>query len=223
MNYVFHFNIVLDHWRELANGAWLTVRLSALAMAIGLAVAIVCVYVRAAGPRPVRWTIAAYIEVIRNTPFLVQIFIIYFSLPALGLRLDANQAALAAMVVNFGAYGIEILRAGMEAVPYGQIEAAKALGLSRLQTFRFVVLFPALKIVFPALASQFILLMLGSSVVSAISAVELTAVTNTLQSTTFRSFEFYFVATGLYLAMALGFRAALGGIYWVVFMRDRPN
>lgn len=223
MNYVFHFNIVLDHWRELANGAWLTVRLSALAMAIGLAVAIVCVYVRAAGPRPLRWTIAAYIEVIRNTPFLVQIFIIYFSLPALGLRLDANQAALAAMVVNFGAYGIEILRAGMEAVPYGQIEAAKALGLSRLQTFRFVVLFPALKIVFPALASQFILLMLGSSVVSAISAVELTAVTNTLQSTTFRSFEFYFVATGLYLAMALGFRAALGGIYWVVFMRDRPN
>lgn len=223
MNYVFHFNIVLDHWRELANGAWLTVRLSALAMAIGLAVAIVCVYVRAAGPRPLRWTIAAYIEVIRNTPFLVQIFIIYFSLPALGLRLDANQAALAAMVVNFGAYGIEILRAGMEAVPHGQIEAAKALGLSRLQTFRFVVLFPALKIVFPALASQFILLMLGSSVVSAISAVELTAVTNTLQSTTFRSFEFYFVATGLYLAMALGFRAALGGIYWVVFMRDRPN
>lgn len=223
MNYVFHFNIVLDHWRELANGAWLTVRLSALAMAIGLAVAIVCVYVKAAGLRPLRWTIAAYIEVIRNTPFLVQIFIIYFSLPALGLKLDANQAALAAMVVNFGAYGIEILRAGMEAVPHGQIEAAKALGLSRLQTFRFVVLFPALKIVFPALASQFILLMLGSSVVSAISAVELTAVTNTLQSTTFRAFEFYFVATGLYLAMALGFRAALGGIYWVVFMRDRPS
>ena len=81
--------------------------------------------------------------------------------------------------------------------------------------------FPALKTVFPALASQFILLMLGSSVVSAISAVELTAVTNSLQSTTFRPFEFYFVATGIYLGMAMGFRAVLGAIYWVVFVRGQ--
>jgi polar amino acid transport system permease protein len=131
----------------------------------------------------------------------------------------ANEAAVAAMVVNFGAYGTEILRAGIESISHGQIDAAKALGLSRLQTFRHVVLFPALKTVFPALASQFILLMLASSVVSAISAVELTAATNSLVSTTFRPFEFYFVATGLYLAMALGFRALLGGVYWVVFMR----
>jgi polar amino acid transport system permease protein len=223
VNYVFHFNIVLDHWRELADGAWLTVRLSALAMAIGIVVAIVFSYAKATAPVPVRWAIAAYIEVIRNTPFLVQIFIIYFSLPGLGIRLEANEAALAAMVINFGAYGVEILRAGIEAVPQGQVEAAKALGLSRLQTFRFVVLFPALKTVFPALASQFILLMLGSSVVSAISATELTAITNTLQSTTFRAFEFYFVATGVYLALALGFRGVLGGIYWVVFMRARPS
>jgi polar amino acid transport system permease protein len=106
-------------------------------------------------------------------------------------------------------------------VPQGQIEAARALGLKRLYIFRFVVLFPALKTVFPALASQFILLMLGSSVVSAISAVELTAVTNTLQSTTFRSFEFYFAATALYLVMALGFRASLAAIYWSVFLRGR--
>ncbi len=223
MNYSFHFNVVWDHWPELAEGAWLTIRLSAMAMVIGLAVAVVFTYARAAGPMPIRWLIAAYIEVIRNTPFLVQIFLIYFSLPALGLRMEANQAALLAMVVNFGAYGIEILRAGIEAVPQGQIEAAKALGLSRLQTFRFVVIFPALKTVFPALASQFVLLMLGSSVVSAISAVELTAITNTLQSTTFRSFEFYFVATGLYLAMALGFRALWGGVYWAAFVRDRAR
>ena len=135
--------------------------------------------------------------------------------------MGANEAALAAMVVNFGAYGAEILRAGIEAIPHGQIDAAKALGLSRLQTFRHIVFFPALKIVFPALASQFILLMLGSSVVSTISAVELTAVTNSLQSTTFRPFEFYFVATGLYLAMALGFRTVFGGIYWVIFVRGQ--
>lgn len=223
MHYAFHFNVVSDHWRDLAEGAWLTIRLSALAMVIGLAVATVCAYAKAAGPRPLRWTVAAYIEAIRNTPFLVQIFIIYFSLPALGLSVGANEAALAAMVVNFGAYGAEILRAGIESVTHGQIDAARALGLTRLQTFRYVVLFPALKTVFPALASQFILLMLASSVVSAISAVELTAVTNSLQSTTFRPFEFYFVATALYLAMALGFRAVLGALYWMVFMHRQPT
>ena len=222
MHYAFHFNVVWDHWRELALGAWLTIRLSGLAMMIGLAVATVCAYAKATGPTAVRWAIATYVEVIRNTPFLVQIFIVFFSLPALGVSLDANEAALAAMVVNFGAYGTEILRSGIEAISHGQIDAAKALGLTRLQTFRHIVLFPALKIVFPALASQFILLMLASSVVSAISAVELTAVTNSLQSTTFRPFEFYFVATGVYLVMALGFRAILGGIYWVAFVRGRP-
>lgn len=221
MHYAFHFNVVWDHWRELALGAWLTIRLSALAMMFGLAVATVCAYAKATGPSAVRWAVATYVEVIRNTPFLVQIFIVFFSLPALGISLDANEAALAAMVVNFGAYGTEILRSGIEAISHGQIDAAKALGLTRLQTFRHVVLFPALKIVFPALASQFILLMLTSSVVSAISAVELTAVTNSLQSTTFRPFEFYFVATGVYLVMALGFRAVLAGIYWVAFVRGR--
>jgi polar amino acid transport system permease protein len=222
LNYEFHFDVVQDHWVDLAEGALLTIRLSALAMAIGLILSTACAYAQTIAPRPFRWAIATYIEAIRNTPFLVQIFIIYFSLPALGVRLNANNAALVAMVVNFGAYGTEILRAGIEAVPRGQSEAAKALGLSHLQVFRFVVLFPALKTVYPALASQFILLMLGSSVVSAISAVELTAVANSLASTTFRPFEFYFVTTGLYLAMALGFRAVLGGIYWTAFVHNRP-
>jgi polar amino acid transport system permease protein len=94
--------------------------------------------------------------------------------------------------------------------------------LRKLQIFRKIILFPAVQTVYPALASQFILLMLSSSVVSTISAVELTAITNSLQSTTFRSFEFYFVATGLYLAMALGFRTGLSSIYWAVFQRGRP-
>ena len=223
MHYAFHFNVVWDHWRELAEGAWLTIRLSGLAMMIGLAVATVCAYGKAAGPSALRWTIASYVELIRNTPFLVQIFIIYFSFPALGISVDANEAALAAMVVNFGAYGTEILRAGIESIGHGQIDAGRALGLTRLQTFRYVVLFPALKTVFPALASQFILLMLASSVVSAISAVELTAVTNSLQSTTFRPFEFYFIATAIYLAMALGFRAVLGGVYWLIFVRGQRS
>jgi polar amino acid transport system permease protein len=190
-------------------------------MALGLCVAVLCAYGKSAGPQPVRWLVAAYVELIRNTPFLVQIFIIYFSLPIIGIRLTANSAALAAMTVNLGAYASEIVRAGIEAVPRGQVEAARALGFTRLQIFRLIVIFPAVKTVYPALASQFILLMLSSSVVSTISAVELTAITNSLQSTTFRSFEFYFVATGIYLAMSLGFRAVLSAIYWTVFERGR--
>ena len=221
MNYVFQFNVVWDHFPELLVGAWLTIELSATAMALGLCLAVICAYGKSAGPPAVRWLVAGYVELIRNTPFLVQIFIFYFSLPAIGIRLTANTAALVAMTVNLGAYASEIVRAGIEAIPQGQVEAACALGLKRLQIFRFIIIFPALKTVYPALASQFILLMLTSSVVSTISAVELTAITNSLQSTTFRSFEFYFVATGLYLVMSLGFRASLSAIYWAVFERGR--
>jgi polar amino acid transport system permease protein len=223
LHYVFQFNVVWEHFPELLAGAWLTIKLSASAMALGLCLAVVCAYGKSAGPKPARWLVAGYVELIRNTPFLVQIFIFYFSLPALGLRLTANTAALLAMTVNLGAYASEIVRAGIEAIPQGQVEAARALGLRKLQIFRKIILFPAVQTVYPALASQFILLMLSSSVVSTISAVELTAITNSLQSTTFRSFEFYFVATGLYLAMALGFRAGLTGIYWAVFQRGRAG
>lgn len=221
MHYVFHFDVVWDHFPEMLAGALLTIRLSAVAMVLGLILAVVCAYQSSAGSLPVRRAIKLYVEVIRNTPFLVQIFIFYFSLPAIGIRLDANTAAMLAMTINLGAYASEIVRSGIEAIPRGQVEAGRALGLRPLQIFRLIILFPALKTVYPALASQFILLMLGSSVVSTISAVELTAITNSLQSTTFRSFEFYFVATGMYLVMALGFRAGFTLLYWLVFQRGR--
>ncbi|MCC7047120.1 MAG: amino acid ABC transporter permease [Alphaproteobacteria bacterium] len=221
MTYVFQFGIVFDRFGELLQGALLTVRLSALAMVLGLSVAIVCAFLRTAGPRPVRWVVGAYVEAMRNTPFLVQIYVIFFSLPSLGVRFEANEAALVAMVVNLGAYATEIVRAGVQSVPVGQIEAGRALGLTRVQVYRLIVLFPALKAVFPALASQFILLLLGSSVVSAISAKELTAIANTLQSTTFRAFEVYIVVTVLYLGIAVAFRAMFAAIYWYVFVRGR--
>ncbi len=216
MHYVFQFGIVFDNLPLLLDGAWLTIRLSVLAMLAGVVVGILAAGISTAGPLWARIIVRAYVELIRNTPFLVQLFIIYFSLPALGLRLRADQAAWLGMTVNVGAYAAEIVRGGIEAIPHGQIEAARALGLRQLQIFRFVVVRPALRIVYPALVSQFILLMLGSSVVSSISAVDLTAITNTLQSTTFRSFEFYFAATFIYLVMALGFRLVLGVIGWLL-------
>ena len=222
VSYVFQFGIVWDHLPRLAAGAWLTLCLSASAFALGFALAVVLAFARTAAPKPVRAAIGAYVEVIRNTPFLVQLFVIYFSLPAVGVRLEAVTAALIGMSVNFSGYATEILRSGIEAVPRSQIEAGHSLGFTRLQIFRHIVVFPALRTAYPALASQFVLLMLGSSLVASISVEELTAVTNTLQSTTFRAFEFYFVATAMYLGMAILARLLLDAGYWLVFERARP-
>lgn len=217
MGYVFQFGVVWEHLPELLAGALLTLRLSVSAFLLGLLLAVLLSYARAYGSPAVRGPVVAYVEFMHNTPLLVQLFVLYFSLPAIGLRLGADQAALLGLALNFAAYGAEILRGGMLAVPVGQIEAASALGLRRWRVFRHVVLMPALRVAYPALASQFVLMMLGSSVVSAISATDLTAVTNTLQSTTFRGFEFYFVATGIYLAMALAARAGLDVAYRWLF------
>src|SRR5271169_5246309 len=139
-------------------------------MVLGLLVGVAGAQAKASRSRLLRGVTQGYIEAIRNTPFLVQLLLIYLGLPSLGLRLTPDQAALLAMVVNLGAYATEIVRAGIEAVPRSQIEAGRALGLKPWQIFRFVVLMPALRTVFPALASQFILVMLASSVVSVISA-----------------------------------------------------
>jgi polar amino acid transport system permease protein len=140
-------------------------------------------------------------------------------LPSIGLRLKPDQAALLAMVINLGAYATEIVRAGVKAVPAGQLEAGTALGLSSWQLFRFVVWLPALRAVFPALGSQFILVMLASSIVSVISAEELTAVADTIVARNFRSFEVYLVVTGLYLALCLGFQGAFAMIHRALFAR----
>jgi polar amino acid transport system permease protein len=181
-------------------------------MAIGMVVAVAGALAKTAGPKPVRWAIDGYIELIRNTPFLVQIFLIFFGLPALGIRLSSNTAALLALVVNVGAYGIEIIRAGIESIQRGQIEAGKSLGLRPLQIFRLVILKPAIQAIYPSLTSQFILLMLNTSVCSAIAANELTAVAGDIQSRTFRSFEVYFIVTCMYFAMSVFFWATFAAI-----------
>ncbi|MFN7102991.1 MAG: amino acid ABC transporter permease [Pseudorhizobium sp.] len=205
--YDFNFGPVFASFDQLLIGAWLTVQLSVAAMLLGLIVSVVCAWGKTAGPLPVRLVINAYIEIIRNTPFLIQIFFIFFGLPSLGLRFSPNSAALLALVINFGAYGTEIIRAGIESIQKGQIEAGTALGLRKLQIFRYVIMKPALRTVYPALTSQFIYLMLTSSVVSAISADDLAAAGNDLQSATFASFEVYIVITLMYLALSIGFSA----------------
>jgi polar amino acid transport system permease protein len=222
LHYVFQFGVVRDHWQMLAEGAVSTLWMSVAAFVLGLAFAVLCLIARGSGWAPLQFAVRAYVEVIRTTPLLVQLFIVYFSLPSLGLRLDADEAAVLGLALNFGGYAVEILRSGVEAVPRGQIEAATALGLRKLRIFRHVILFPAVRVSYPSLASQFILILLGSSVVSAISAEELTSMVNSLQSTTFRSFEFYFAALFIYLGMAALARLVLDGLYWAGFVRGRP-
>lgn len=207
MNYNFEFGDVFAAWPLLVRGAWITIQLSATATVLGLCVAILCAWGKTSGAKSIRLLINGYIELIRNTPFLVQLFFFFFALPAIGLRWSPHTAALVAMVVNLGAYATEIIRAGIESIPKGQIEAGLALNLKPHQVFRLVILKPALRAIFPALSSQFILLMLSSSVVSVISADDLTSVAANLQSQTFRSFEIYIVVAFIYLSLALTFSA----------------
>ena len=219
MIYTFSFRDVFAQFDTLLNGAVLTLQLSAITMVAGLVIGIIGALARSWGPPPVRLAATAYVEAIRNTPLLIQLFIVFFGLPGLGFRLDATPAAVAALSINLGAYATEIIRAGIQAIHKSQVEAGMALGLSRLQVFRYVVLFPALKVIYPALASQFILLMLATSVVSQISVPELFHTASVLQSRTFRDFEVYIVAAGMYLAMALIFRLAFALIHRWVFQR----
>ena len=223
MNYVFQFGTVLDHAPLLLYGAWSTIWMTAFGTVGGLFIAIFCVFLGATGSKSVRLLVESYVEIIRNTPFLVQLFVLYFSLPALGIRLNADQAAVIGLSVSFGGYATEILRSGIEAVSRGQIEAGRSLGLHRILIFRHIVLPQAIKIIYPALSSQITILLLGSSVVSAISATELTAISNSLQSQTFRSFEFYFVAAGMYLIISALLKLFLNTFYWLYFIRGRNN
>jgi len=215
--YQFNFQPVFDNLDLLLYGAWLTVRLSLMAMVLGLVVSVLGAVAKTSGIRPLRWLVDVYVEVIRNTPFLVQIFFIFFGLPAAGISLSPNVAALVALVVNVGAYGTEIIRAGIESIPRGQIEAGRALGLGPVQIFRHVVMVPALRNIYPSLTSQFIYLMLTSSVVSVISANDLASAGADLNARTFASFEIYLVLTILYFLLALGFSALFAAIRRLFF------
>lgn len=212
MNYTFQFDQVLAAWPQLLQGTWVTIQLSFLAMIIGLAVAIVCAWGKTWPGAAALCHQCLYRADPQHALFGAVVFF-FFALPAVGLRWSPQTAALVAMVVNLGAYATEIIRAGIESIPKGQIEAGLALDLKRWEIFRFVILKPALKTIYPALTSQFILLMLSSAVVSVISADDLTSVAANIQSETFRSFEVYIVVAVIYLLLSLAFNLLFKLIY----------
>lgn len=203
MRYQFDFAALLPFWPDLLWGCALTLWLAAVSIAIGLAIGLATVLAKRGASATLRLVASSYVEAIRNTPFLVQVLFIFFGLPSLGVSLTPQFAAVLALSLNCGAFSAEIIRGGIEAVPKGQFEAGTALGLHPFKVFRYVVLKPALRTIFPALSGQFILVLLTTSIVSSISADELTSVAQQIDTTTFRSFETYIVATVLYLAMSL--------------------
>jgi polar amino acid transport system permease protein len=217
MRFALNFSDLIPYWQVLAAGVAFTIVLTAVSTVVGIALGTACAWSRTFGPAWLGAVTRVYVELIRNTPFIVQLFFIFFGLPALGVKLDETTAAFIAMVINLGAYSAEIIRAGVEAVPKGHIEAGDSLAMSRFEVFRHIVLKQAFQKVYPALCSQIIIVMLGSSVVSQISAEDLTYAANFVQSRNFRAFEVYVVAAIIYLALAILARLILRGVGRLVF------
>jgi polar amino acid transport system permease protein len=214
-----NFDAVWSAFDQLLVGAGLTLRLTFMAIVLGMLIAIACAWAKTNGPAWTRPIVTFYVELIRNTPFLLQLYFVFFGLPSLGIRLAPTSAALLTMVINLGAYATEIVRAGIESISHRQVEAGRSLGLRPLQIFRLIVLPPTLRVIYQPLAGQFTMLLLGSSVASAISANELTSAANLLQSVNFRTFETYLVVTFMYLLMVFAFRGLFSLLYVWMFRR----
>ncbi|AZO22488.1 MULTISPECIES: amino acid ABC transporter permease [unclassified Mesorhizobium] len=202
MRYTFDFGAVLDRAPELLWGSLGTVGLALAGMLLALVIGLLGVVARSSKSEITRAVAIVFVEVVRNTPFLVQIFFIYFALPLMGIRLNPTVTAIIALGINGGAYAIEIIRGGIESVSRGQIEAGFALGLHKADVFRLIVLKPALRAIYPSLTSQFIMLTLTTSVCTSIAAYELTSAAQRIESDTFRSFEVYFTVTAIYLVIS---------------------
>jgi polar amino acid transport system permease protein len=202
MGYTLDFSVVWHAMPVLLWGCVGTLGLALAGMTLAMVIGIAGVTARDSKAAWLRALVIGFVEIVRNTPFLVQIFFLFFALPLIGLKLNPTATAVIALGVNGGAYAIEIIRGGVQSIHKGQIEAGYALGLHKGQVFRFIVLKPALRAIYPSLTGQFIMLTLTSSICSAVSAYELTSVAQRIESDSFRSFEVYFFVTFLYLAIS---------------------
>jgi polar amino acid transport system permease protein len=221
MDYQFDFSFLATNWGDILSGIWLTIRMSALSIALGFgagaAFAVTRVYGRPWAQKAVAW----YVDLIRNTPLVIQAFWLFFGLAALHVRVPALTAAVFALVVNVAAYTTEIIRAGIESIPKGQLEAAECLGLKRWRVIWHVILPQAVEKMYPSLISQFVLMMLATSIMSQISAEELTAIGYRIQSETFRGFEIYIVIAVVYLVLSWLLRLVMEQGARIAFPRRR--
>jgi polar amino acid transport system permease protein len=209
LGYSLDFGWLVEGADTILRGAGMTVFLIVVTTLAGTFLSILGAAARRSRHRWLRQAIAIYVEFVRNTPFLVQLFFIFFGLPTLGIRLDPIVSAILAMTLNMAAYTTEIVGSGLDAVPRGQSEAALSLGLRPRQVFVKIVLPQAMKVIYPALTSQIVIMMLESAVVSQIAVRELTYEADMLQARTFRAFETYLIVTLVYLGLSFALRRIL--------------
>ena len=201
MNYGFALRTITPYLGELGAAALLTLELSGLAIVLSVALGTVVAVARRGRSRVLRFAAAAYVEVMRNTPLLVILYIVYFAGPSIGLRLSPFGAALAGLTLNAAGYMAEIVRAGLVAVPPGQFEAAQAQGFTAVQLFRHVVLPQVFRTIYAPLGNQVIAVILASSLASAIAVDEVASWMETVGATSFRFFETFVAAAVLYLVL----------------------
>jgi polar amino acid transport system substrate-binding protein len=187
----------------LLQGALVTLEISGLSMAIAIGLGLLMAVLRVFGPRVVAWPVIAFIEVIRGTPLLIQLFIIFYGLPTIGIRFSPLLAAVVGLGINYAAYEAENYRAGIQSIPRGQLDAALALGLSRIQTIRKIVLPQAVRLVIPPVTNDFIALLKDSSLVSVITMVELTKMYDQLAATNFDYIGIGLLTAAIYFVMGL--------------------
>lgn len=221
MIYEFDFNSVFAYWQFFLEGARTTVVMSFWSTLAGFILGVLCAIARSSSIAWLSKTVGAYVEIIRNTPLIIQSYFLIFGMSSIGLTMPILVGAILALVINITAYTCEIVRAGIESVPRSQREAGECLGLSPLQVYWHIILVPALERVYPALTSQFILLMLVTSVLSAVGTEDLFGVSGQVQSMTFRNFEVFIILWGIYLALSLMVRALFWLLGKVLFVRRR--
>jgi His/Glu/Gln/Arg/opine family amino acid ABC transporter permease subunit len=203
------FSIVRDAAPELARGALVTFEITLAGLAGSLALGVLGAAARTSPSRLARGAATAFVEFFRNTPPLVHIFFAYFALPALGVNVPGFVAATVALILYQGAIAVEILRAGLEAVPLGQLEAADALGLRGFERFCSVVAPQALRISLPALGNNMISLFKNTSLVSAIGVLDITGVAQDVIAQRLSSAELYLTIGIFYLICVFAFSVAL--------------
>ncbi|WP_029352687.1 amino acid ABC transporter permease/ATP-binding protein [Bosea sp. 117] len=185
----------------LLAGAWMTVKLSVVSMTLALSLGVVMALARGSSNRLIRWPAAFYIDFLRGTPLLLQIFYVYYALPLAGIRFDSFTAGVLSLGINYSAYLAEVFRSGIQAIPYGQREAASCLGMSPLMTMRRIVLPQAFRIVIPPIANYSVGMIKDSALVSVIAVTDLLRAGQLLASTTYKHFQIYTYVAGIYLVL----------------------
>jgi polar amino acid transport system permease protein len=203
MQYTIHFSQVLEYIPYLIGGAWISLQIAFLAFCGGMVIGLAGAMAKTFGNRVLRAIVGAYVTFFTNTPQLVQIYFIFFGLPQFGLVLSSYEAVLVGMTLNAGAYATEIQRAGFISVRKSELEAAETMGMSLLQSVRYVILPHLARVLYPPFSNLYIIMTLGTSMAAIFGLEELTGRSFNVNARTFRSIEVFSITAGLYILVTI--------------------